>query len=347
MIRSACIIGIGAIGTIIASQLARNNVLCYLIEKNKEFLSKIRSRGLSYFDGKKTFHLKKNLIILEKIEDLPKEINVIFIATKCNAVEQIVNELSLNFKKDFTLILMTNGIIEEKIIHLHENFISCSVSFGATLVELGYSKKTSSGEILVGRWNSEKQEKDESIFRLIRLIDKSKWIKNIKGIKYAKLLINCATASFGLISGLTLGEILERRYMRMAFLILITEGVRICQALNIKLEKINKFDFQTLALLPNNPFSLEKKDEILKFIGNQYRELRSSSLASWERGEKTEIPFLNGYFVEKGHQLNIPVPLNALILETCMAIENGKKKPSINEMLLFETKVKEILENYL
>ncbi|MHA1762241.1 MAG: ketopantoate reductase family protein, partial [Promethearchaeota archaeon] len=192
-----------------------------------------------------------------------------------------------------------------------------------------------------------KQNRDEDIFQLIKLIDKSKWVKNIKGIKHAKLLINCATASFGLISGLTLGEILDRKYMRMAFLILITEGVQICEALNIKLEKINMFDFQTLALLPNNPFSLEKKDEILKFIGNQYKELRSSSLASWERGEKSEIPFLNGYFVEKGKQLNLPVPLNELILETCMAIENGKKKPSINEMLLFETKVKEILENYL
>lgn len=339
------ILGIGAIGSIISAQLAESGITCHLVEKNNEILSIIKKQGILYSHRKNTLQVKKNLIALNKIEKLPKDIQIVFLTTKCNSVLEITKKLISHLKGDFTLVLMTNGMIEEKAIKIHENIISCTISYGATLIEPGNTLKTSEGEIIAGRLNGIKNDGDNEIIEMLKLIDPCRWTENIIGIKFSKLLINCATASFGMISGLTLGEILERKIMRLAFLILLTEGVQISDALSIKMEKVNKFDFKTLALTPGDYSTYDKRDNILKFIGQNYKDLRSSSLASIERGEKSEIPYLNGFIVEKGKQLGIETPINDLILETCDEIEANKRKSSLMELKVFEERVLKIAKN--
>ncbi len=307
---------------------------------------KLKREGIQYSNGKNTYIIKKNLVPLDEISALPNDIRHVFITTKCNPVLNIVSALNSRIKENYTLIMMTNGLIEEKVMEIHDNIISCSITYGATLLDPASTLKTSEGEIYAGRWMDNKKESDEEICELIALIDPCCWTNNIIGIKYSKLLINCATASFGLISGLKLGEILEHKYMRLAFLILLTEGIRISEKLNIKIEKISGLDLKNLILTPSNISSYERKDNILKSIGKSYSDLRSSSLASVERGEKSEIPFLNGYFVEKGKELGINTLLNEKVVEICNEIELGRRKSSIEEMKNFEKSVLQIAEKY-
>ena len=49
-------------------------------------------------------------------------------------------------------------------------------------------------------------------------------------------------------------------------------------------------------------------------------------LQSLERGNKTEIDFLNGYIVQKAMELGVPTPVNSKIVQMIKEIESGKRK---------------------
>jgi 2-dehydropantoate 2-reductase len=49
-------------------------------------------------------------------------------------------------------------------------------------------------------------------------------------------------------------------------------------------------------------------------------------LQSLERGNKTEIDFLNGFIVQKGLELGVQTPVNSKIVQMIKEIESGKRK---------------------
>jgi 2-dehydropantoate 2-reductase len=49
-------------------------------------------------------------------------------------------------------------------------------------------------------------------------------------------------------------------------------------------------------------------------------------LQSLERGNKTEIDFLNGYIVQKGLEFGVQTPVNSKIVAMIKEIEKGKRK---------------------
>jgi 2-dehydropantoate 2-reductase len=49
-------------------------------------------------------------------------------------------------------------------------------------------------------------------------------------------------------------------------------------------------------------------------------------LQSLERGNKTEIDFLNGYIVQKGFEFGVQTPVNSKIVQMIKEIESGKRK---------------------
>ena len=51
-------------------------------------------------------------------------------------------------------------------------------------------------------------------------------------------------------------------------------------------------------------------------------------LQDFERGRATEIDFINGYVADLGRRLRLPTPVNAAIVETVHAIEQGRHLPS-------------------
>ena len=57
----------------------------------------------------------------------------------------------------------------------------------------------------------------------------------------------------------------------------------------------------------------------------KYRELKSSSLQSLQRGRKTEVANYNGYIVAKGKELGVSTPVNAKLTAMVEEIEAGKR----------------------
>ena len=52
----------------------------------------------------------------------------------------------------------------------------------------------------------------------------------------------------------------------------------------------------------------------------------SSSLQSLQRGELTEIDYLNGHIVRKAREVGLEAPVNALLVERVREIERGARE---------------------
>ena len=58
----------------------------------------------------------------------------------------------------------------------------------------------------------------------------------------------------------------------------------------------------------------------------KYRKLKSSSLQSLERGQKTEVENYNGYIASRGKQLGVPTPVNEQLTRMVRELEQGTRK---------------------
>ena len=45
------------------------------------------------------------------------------------------------------------------------------------------------------------------------------------------------------------------------------------------------------------------------------------------KGRRTEVRYMNGFIVERGHEASIATPLNAAIVQVVQDIEAGRLKP--------------------
>ena len=77
-----------------------------------------------------------------------------------------------------------------------------------------------------------------------------------------------------------------------------------------------------LVLLENDSASdINEKHVLLQRIFEPYRSVKSSTLRSLSRGQRSEIDFINGYIAQKGLELGIPTPINSQITRMVKEIE--------------------------
>ncbi len=344
----AALVGLGAIGTVIAADLAKNDFPLYVVCKHQETLDMIENRGVKVTGISGEYIVKDNIMPVLTIENLPEELDLVFIVTKLTDIQDAYDRIESKLNKDYTLVTMTNGMFEEKLAEQIDGrkLLGCVVSFGASRNGPAEAIKTSLGEMVIGRKEGPKKPIDDKLVNLLSKTVPTSYSENIMNEKFTKLLINVSVASFGVISGMTLGKMLERKYTRLAFLTVMTEGVEVGKAKGVQLQRLNNLNLNSLALTKKelHGFSFKHiyKQIVLKMIGKKYKNLRSSSLQSIESGKRTEIDFLNGYLVEQGKKFGVTTLLNKYVQDEVHKFEAGKKKPSLEELVKLEEKTKEI-----
>ena len=324
------VIGAGAVGGVIAAFLADEEEYdVELVCKHREGVEFIQNNGLRV-EGKKNIISYPDVIInTAQISEKP---DIIFLATKAMDTLDAAKSV-LPFLHDDTMVVsLQNGIMEDKIANVvgQSRTIGCVVEWGATYLGVGRMEVTSNGRFIIGELN---QEITHRLFVLKSVLEKIFPVKissNIYGDLYTKLIVNSCITSLGAITGLRLGELLNLRVARTIFMKIFTEAIQVTNSMKIKLEKIaDKINPYELALSGNElehrlALSYFKKHLIIMAIGFKFRNLKSSSLQSLERGKPTEIDYLNGYIEESAREFNIPVPVNRQIISLVKDIESGK-----------------------
>ncbi|MHA2296095.1 MAG: ketopantoate reductase family protein [Candidatus Hodarchaeales archaeon] len=321
------VIGIGAVGGPVAAHLAENNVDVTAVTKHADLAELIRTKGLKLQGKEKVRSVAINAVPL--ITDLEGKYDIIFLAMKATSLIKAAKEVIPLLYEDSAVVTLQNGVVEDEVAKIvgKERVIGAAVIWAATIVKPGVIERTADGMFYIGLIDEKgNQKRLEEVAKLLECCQPAKMTDNIYGALYTKLAINATINGLGAISGLTIGKLVESSRTRLLFMGIVTELIAIARGLGIQLIKTGAFHPQDIAITGSDtPASMEKKHQILMEIFGPHVKVKASTLQSLERGEKSEIDYLNGYIAMKGRELTIPTPINTKITQMVKEIEIRKR----------------------
>ena len=325
------VVGAGAIGGITAAILAREHYDICLVAKYPELAEKISSEGIDVSGYCGEFLMKVPAVA--QTAELTGKFDYVFMATKADALVKVAREILPFIHEQSRVVSMQNGICEEALASVvgGTRTIGCVVGWGGTMIAPGKVEMTSGGEFFIGNWDRDKDEKLEEVAGILRHILPAETSHEILSHLYSKLIINSCITTLGAISGLFLGDMLSKRYIRNIFTEIIREAILVADAMELNVKtyagKLDYYQFLRSGILASF-----KRHLTIRIIGFKYRKLKSSSLQSLERGRKTEIDFFNGYISQNGKEYGVNTPVNTKLTRMVREIENGMRSISVNSL---------------
>ena len=317
-------IGPGAIGGTTAALIAKAGYDITIVANREETTKQIKETGIK-ITGILGNHLVK-MKAVTKITDLRGYFDLVFIATKAYDMPKVARKILPYINKNSLIVSMQNGICTEQLAVIvgEQRTVGCVIGFGATMVERGHLHITSYGSFIIGSIAKENRPDLSIIQNILKNVFPTMISDDIFSHLYSKLIINSCITSLGAICGLKLGAMLKIKTARNIFIAIVKEAIIVADAANIKVPPYaNKIDYYKL-VKGTTICSNFRRHLIIKMVGQKYKNLKSSSLQSLERGQLTEIDYFNGYIVSKGEEYGINTPVNFQLINMIKQIENKK-----------------------
>lgn len=297
------VVGPGALGSLLGALLSKSKEDVWFLDKNKERSAKTNQYGISVEGLSGNWQAK-----VSSTAD-PKEIaeaDLVIICVKSyNTKEATLHAKPLITDKTVVLTLQ-NGVGNLEIISEivgPDKVIGGSTNLGVTLLEPGRIRYAGKGETVIGMMDAKTPPQMRSLREIFNKVGlETKITRDIKTVLWSKLIVNVGINALTALTRLPNGKLTEfegtRRILREA----VTEAVRVAKRKRIKLAY-------------DDP--LAKVEAVCEATAANV----SSMLQDVLRKKRTEIDFINGVIVRLGQELNIPVPVNSLLVDLVKTIE--------------------------
>ncbi len=326
------LIGVGAIGGSIAACLKKENYDITVVAKHQDYVDLIQNEGLSITGVKGSF--TQTMKAVATIEELEGLYDIALVATKAYDVKESLIKLLPFLKDNSSVVSLQNGIctdIYEEIVG-KDRSVGCVVGYGSTMTQRGHIEITSTGNFVIGTISKTFKGDLNVVKQCLCTTFETEIVDNIYEFLYSKLIINSCITSLGAITGITLGEMMKHKSIRNLFLDIIKEATAVAIAKGIQIPPYGgKLNYYKL-YHRNSKIGNFINHLIIKIVGKKYRHLKSSSLQSLERGQKTEIDFFNGYIAKLGTEYKVPTPLNKALVSMIKEIENKTRTIDIKNI---------------
>lgn len=324
--KSILVVGAGSIGGISAAFLKKAGYNVEIVCKYEDYRDLIINEGLEVTGVKGRFREKMNAYV--SVKDIGKTKDIVLLAVKATDMIEAAEDLKPYLKKNSLVVSMQNGICEPELGRLlgNDHIVGCIVGWGATMNKPGDLVMTSTGDFVIGYIDSAEDNRLNEIAELLGTILPVRITENIMGHLFSKLIINACITSLGALTGLLLGQMMQKYKARKLFIEIIREAIELADVLQLKVENYgNRLNYYSF-ISGRNSFYEVKRHITLILMGLKYRRLKSSSLQSLQRGKLTEIDYLNGYISSSGKEYGVPTPVNEAIVNMIHEIEDGKRK---------------------
>ena len=241
-------------------------------------------------------------------ERLP-QVDLIIVLVKSFATREAIESARSLVGKHTLVMSIQNGLGHEEILADvvgREHVLAAKTYVGGVFLEPGHiisgyqGKQTYIGE-LDGRLTPRLQAVVDAFNKANLMTTAS---TNIVGTMWDKLLVNVATGALCGITRLPYGWLYQLPEIEETALAAVAEGIAVAKANDIKLVSEDPQYFWKLAAEGLPP------------------EFKTSLLQSLEKGQMTEIDFINGSVVRWGERSGIPTPVNRTLVACVKGIEN-------------------------
>lgn len=301
------IIGPGAMGCLFSAFLAKSKEEIWLLDKDKDRAARINEGGIAIEGISGNWKTK-----IRSTHD-PKDIDkadLLIVCVKSYDTKEAVTLAKPLIAENTRILTLQNGIGNIEIISEiagPEKVIGGVTSQGATLLDTGCVRHAGRGEIIIGRLDGKIPVEMRSIREVFNKVGlETKISRDIKGLLWSKLIINVGINALTALTRLNNGRLTDfegtRRILREA----VTEALKVAKRKRIK-------------LIYDDP--LAKVESVCEATSNNI----SSMLQDVLRKKRTEIEFINGAIVRQAQELNIPAPVNQILVGLVKTIEASYK----------------------
>lgn len=330
------IYGAGSLGTILGAFISKAGVSIELINRNKAHVAALKSKGAQVVG---TIQFTQPIVAYTP-DEMSGTYDILFLMTKQQHNHEVVQMLKNYLAPDGVLVTFQNGLPEMQIAEVlgEERVLGCTVAWGATLLEPGMCELTSEPDALsfsLGAVSKNRSKHFDKVKELLELMGTVDVEENFLGTRWSKLLINAAFSGMSAVLGCTFGEAASPRESRRIVQALIKECIDVCKAGGIRIEPVQGKDIVKL-LDYNNALKRAFSFFIIPIAIRKHAKLKASMLQDLEKGKLTEVDAINGAVSDYGRKVGCPTPMNDCVVEIIHLIEQGKLKPSLDNLQYFK-----------
>lgn len=301
------VVGAGAMGTFITARLSMAGHEVWLLEVNDTRVNKIREKGICLEENEERTVLK-----FPTITSNPDEIgqpDAVIMLVKAFDTEDAVKRVLPAISEKTVVLTLQNGMgnIDQISNYItKERVIAGTTSHGALLIDDGHVRHTGIGDTIIGSVSADSEKYTAKIKELFDDSGIQTAISDdVTSLLWGKLLINMCINPLTAIMKIKNGKIVELPHLIEIIKQLLVESLKIVAKIGVNIPY-------------DNP--LEKVMEVCRKTSQN----NSSMLQDILAGRKTEINQINGALVRYGEQCGVDTPVNKMLTELVMSIEQIK-----------------------
>lgn len=308
------IYGIGGVGGYFGAKLANTNHHVSFLARGKQ-LQTIREKGIRVKSIQGDFHANPD-IATDKLNKIPVPDLVLF-CVKSWQLSEAAEKLKPYTTAETIFLPLQNGVVnsevlmkffsEQQILGGLCNLISLIESPGV-IRHVAFNPTITFGEL-----NNAETQRIEILSNLFEEAGIEYIVANdIQREIWKKFLFICTISGLGGLTRVPIGDIRESPYLYQMLETTANEILFLAQAKNI---------------------NLDQKDilNILKTINNQDPKSTASTQRDLMEGRPSELETFNGYVVHEARKKNISVPVNTLIYECLLPMEQKARENYLNK----------------
>jgi 2-dehydropantoate 2-reductase len=302
------IVGPGAIGSLLAAYLTKNNQDVWLLDKDEKRAKKLSEIGIKVEGVSGSWQVPAKATA--NAADIGKS-EFIIICVKSYDTQKVLKQIAPLVSEDSLILTLQNGIGNLEIISesFGANLVAAgSTNMGATLEDIGFVRHAGIGETVLGSISGKitiNLRQLREIFIKANLDTRTS--RDIRSVLWSKLIINVGINALTAITGLNNGQLIEYEWTRAILKEAVTEAVKLAKRKRIR-------------LIFDDP--LGKVESVCEATAKNV----SSMLQDCLKQKKTEIDFINGVVVRLAQSLGIPTPVNKVLYELVKTIESSYDK---------------------
>lgn len=327
------LVGAGGIGGVVGASLSANQAHLSVLTRNPLIGSALLERGFRLRGDGAARPSRPHEVVTEV--PCSADYDWVLLAVQPPAVESAAQSVLPALGPRGQVVCFQNGLCEERVARIvgAERVVGGVVAWGASMLEPGVYERTAPGGFSLGVLPGGDASRLEDLARLLEAVGPVTLTRNLAGVRWSKLAINCAVSTLGTLGGERLGALLRLRFVRRLALEILTEAVQVAEAEGVELEKVaGTVDLGWLTLRQEErrrgSVALATKHTLMLAVGARYRRMRSSMLAALERGREPAVDFLNGEVVERARRHGLTAPVNARARELVWAVARGERASS-------------------
>ena len=322
------IYGAGALGTVMGAYLTRNGVDVDLVNRNKAHVEALKKSG-ARVTGTVDMTVPVKALLPE---EMTGRYDIIFLMTK-----QLNNRETVTFLKDYladsgVIVTLQNGIPEDSVAEIigADKTIGVTVEWGATMTAPGEVRLTSDPDSLsfhMGRMPGIPESTLEEVRAVLEKMCPVEIEDNLPGARWSKLLINATFSGLGTVMGGTFGDVTKDPKARDLAASCMKEVIDVGRAAGVTFAPVQGKNIVSLFYW-NGPVKKALAKLIMPVAMKKHAAIEPSMLQDLKKNKPCEIDAINGIVCEWGRRKGVPSPVNDRIVEIVHEIQDGKRKPS-------------------